>query len=74
MKIQLSPEGQARLQKLVESGECGDSDGVILEALRALKERDEQARLKAAIDLGGERYERGETIPWTPNDFDRVSR
>jgi putative addiction module CopG family antidote len=74
MSIQLSPETAARIQELVERGDYDDPEAVIDEALRVLMERDQYARLKAAITVGVEQYERGEMIPWTPDYFDRLKR
>jgi antitoxin ParD1/3/4 len=47
---------------------------VVDEAIRVLVERDQYARLKAAIAVGMEQVARGETIPWTPDYFDRLKR
>lgn len=72
MVIQLAPETEALLDELVQRGTYPDRESAIAEALRVLKERDQYALLKAAIDVGFEQYERGETVPWTPDYFDRV--
>lgn len=72
MVVQLSPEAEALLDELVQRGGYGDAEAVVEEALRVLAERDQYARLKAAIAVGMEQYERGETIPWTPDYFDRT--
>ncbi|MBW3634784.1 MAG: type II toxin-antitoxin system ParD family antitoxin [Chloroflexi bacterium] len=74
MSIQLSPETEARIQELVERGDYDDPEAVVDEALCVLMERDRYARLKTAITVGVEQYERGEMIPWTPDYFDRLKR
>lgn len=74
MSITLSTEAEARIRKLVERGDYGDPATVVDEALSALEERVQYARLKAAIAVGMEEYERGETIPWTPDFLDQLKR
>jgi antitoxin ParD1/3/4 len=74
MSIQLSPESEALIQELMERGDYDDPAAVVDEALRVLIERDQYTRLKAAIAVGIQQYERGETIPWTPDYFDRLKR
>ncbi len=74
MSIQLSRETEARIQELVERGDYDDPEAVVDEALRVLMERDHYARLKAAITVGVEQYERDEMIPWTPDYFDQLKR
>ena len=74
MVIQLSPEAETRIRELIERGGYADPEAVVDEALRALAERDQYAQLKAAIAVGIEQIERGETIPWTPDFFDRLKR
>lgn len=49
MTIQLSPEAEAIIRELVERGDYSDPGAAIDEALRVLAERDQYARLKAAI-------------------------
>lgn len=74
MAIQLSPEAEATIRDLIERGDYGDPEAVVEEALRVLAERDQHAKLKAAIAVGMEQFERGETIPWTPDYFDQLKR
>jgi antitoxin ParD1/3/4 len=74
MTIQLSPETEALIQVLMNRGDYAHPAAVIDEALRVLVERENLTRLKAAIAVGIEQYERGETIPWTPDYFDRLKR
>jgi antitoxin ParD1/3/4 len=74
MSIQLSPEAEATIREFVERGDYRDAEAVVEEALRVLAEREQYAKLKAAIAVGMEQVERGETIPWTPDYFDRLKR
>jgi antitoxin ParD1/3/4 len=74
MTIQLSPETEALIQELMDRGDYAHPAAVIDDALRVLVERDQSTRLKAAIAVGIEQYERGETIPWTPDYIDRMKR
>jgi antitoxin ParD1/3/4 len=74
MVIQLSPEAEARVQELIERGGYDGPEAVVDEALRVLQERDQYARLKAAIAVGMEQIERGEVVEWTPDFLDRLKR
>jgi putative addiction module CopG family antidote len=74
MSIQLTPEAEALVKELIDLGNYDDPDTVVEEALRALLERKQFARLKAAIAVGMEQYERGEMISWTPDMLDRLKR
>ena len=74
MSIQLSPETEARIRELVDRGDYDDPEAVVDEALRVLVERDQYARLKAAIAVGIEQLERGQVGPWTPDVLDRLKR
>jgi len=74
MSIQISPEAEAAIQELIERGGYDDPEAVVDEALRVLAERDHYGRLKAALAVGIEQYERGEAIPWTPDYVDRLKR
>jgi antitoxin ParD1/3/4 len=74
MSITLSPEAEARIHELVAAFDYDGPEAVVVEALRVLEERDKYARLKAAIAVGLEQIERGETIPWTPDYCERLKR
>ena len=74
MSIQLSPEAEALVRQLIARGDYDDPEMVVDEALRALVERDQLARLKAAIAIGVEQYDRGQFVPWTPDFLDRLKR
>lgn len=74
MSIHLSPEAEALVRQLIERGDYDNPDTVVDEALRALVERDQHARLKAEIAIGVEQIERGEVVEWTPDFLDRLKR
>ena len=74
MVIQLSSEVEARNRELVERGGYDGHAAVVDEALRVREERDQYAKLKAAIAVGMEQLERGEVVEWTPNYFDRLKQ
>jgi putative addiction module CopG family antidote len=74
MSIQLSPEAEAVVRQLVDRGDYDDPEAVIDHALRALLERGQLSRLKAAIAVGDEQAARGQVVPWTPDFLDRLKR
>jgi Arc/MetJ-type ribon-helix-helix transcriptional regulator len=74
MGIQLSPEAEALIRELIERGDYDDPETVVDDALDALVERNQLARLKAAIAVGDEQAARGQVVPWTPDFLDRLKR
>ena len=74
MVIQLTPEAEARIRELVRRGRYDGPEAVVDEALTVLEERDRYEQLKAAIAVGMDQLERGETVPWTPDYFDRLKQ
>jgi putative addiction module CopG family antidote len=74
MSIQISPEAEHLIRELVERGDYDDSEAVVDDALRALLERDQLARLRAAIDVGMDQHARGQVVPWTSDFLDRLKR
>ncbi len=74
MVIQLSPEAEARILELIDRGGYDGPEAVVDEALRVLEERDQYAKLKAAIAVGVEQLERGQVVPWTPDFLNRLKQ
>jgi putative addiction module CopG family antidote len=74
MSIQLSPEAEALVRQLIARGDYDDPEMVVNEALRALVERDQFARLRDEIAIGVEQHARGQVVPWTPDSLDRLKR
>lgn len=74
MSISLTPQLEALIHQKVESGQYGDANEVIREALETLEARDQFNRTKAAIASGIAQIERGEGIPWTEDSMDELIR
>ena len=72
--IQLSPEAEALIRELIEQGDYDAPEAVVDEALRVLMEREQFARLKAAIAIGLEQDARDQVVQWTPDFLDRLKR
>lgn len=71
MTMQLPPRVEARIREKVESGLYASVDAVLETAVELLDGYDRQVqRLRAAIAEG----EQGETIPWTPEMMEQLSR
>lgn len=68
MQIRLTPDEESMIRQRIESGRNRDTNDVIHEALRLLSDRErDQAELRAALAVGLDQIERGETVPWTPD-------
>ena len=68
MNIAVPSEHETFIQQRVESGRNRDAEDVIREALELLSERDrDSAELRAALAVGLDQIERGESVPWTPD-------
>lgn len=74
IQIQVSPKAEALIRELIENGDYDDPETVIDEALGALLERDQFARLRDEIAIGVEQHARGQVVPWTPDFLDRLKR
>ena len=74
MTIQLTPQAEERIQKLIESGRYDDPAAVVDQALELLEERDQRERLRAALTVGDEQYARGQVTTWTPDFLNRLKR
>lgn len=72
MNVTLSPKHEAMIRRKVESGQFDDPSDVVADALTLMEQRDRFERLKAAIALGDESYQRGETIPLTPELMEEI--
>lgn len=68
MNIPVPSEHETFIRQRVESGRNQDAGDVIREALDLLKsEEQDRDELRAALAIGLDQIERGETIPWTPD-------
>jgi antitoxin ParD1/3/4 len=63
MNVTLPPRFEALVEEKVMSGRYADASEVIQEALRLLDEHERLQHLRAALALGPEQIERGETVP-----------
>lgn len=71
MSIQLPPGAEAVIREKVTSGLYENPEAAIDAAVRLLDDYDRRlARLRAAIDEG----EEGETVPWTPELMEQLTR
>jgi putative addiction module CopG family antidote len=66
MTIQLSPEAEELLQRIVAYGDGQSADEVIAEALQLLEEQRRYERLKTAVGNGFASLDRGEGAAFTP--------
>ena len=75
MNVSLTPQLEKIVRDKVESGLYSSASEVVREALR-LMDRCEQEqlseRLRAALMLGIEEIERGDTVPFTRELFDQI--
>ena len=60
MHLEISPENERYIQRLLESGEYASQGQVLDEALELLRRRDQ---LHRDVNAGAEQLERGEGIP-----------
>lgn len=70
MSVSLDPEVEAKVQWKVKEGLHGDANTVVLKALELLDRQDKLERLRALIREG----EEGESVPWTPELMEQLSR
>lgn len=79
MNVSLTPQLDQLVRAKVESGLYTSASEVVREALRLLDEQDRvrQQRLeelRAAIDVGLDQLDRGESSPWDKDEFLRDAR
>lgn len=73
MNVPVSSEHEAFIQQRVRSGRNGDAPDVVGEALDLLTQTEREGdALRAALAVGLEQIERGETVPWTPDLLSRL--
>jgi putative addiction module CopG family antidote len=73
MTVTLTPEVEAQVQSLIESGRNPDADAVLSDALRLLKEREQERflRLRELVRAG---FESGDAVELTPALWDELER
>jgi len=73
MPRQLAPDHEAVVERMVASGQYGEADQVIGEALRLLEEHERLQQLRAKLTIGLDQLDRGEGIPFAAEwSADRV--
>jgi antitoxin ParD1/3/4 len=76
MNVSLTPELEAVVRDKVKSGLYNNASEVMRDALRRMMEQDrlQEERLRAALAIGLEQIERGETVRYTPEMMERLKR
>jgi putative addiction module CopG family antidote len=73
--MQLTPRLEAKIEKLVASGQYTDATDVIDKAVQLLAERERKlARLRAELAIGEEQERRGEVVDLTRERFEEIKR
>ncbi len=66
MQVQLTPEIEAIIRALLESGEYHNEDEVIAEAVLLLEDERKLRGLRVALAEAEEEIARGDYVEWTP--------
>ena len=75
MHIRLSEVDENYIKGKVESGFYTSENEVIRDAVRRMREEEERiARFQAAVRLGDEQIERGETVPYSQELMAQISQ
>ncbi len=74
MTVTLSPELEELIRSKVASGRYSDANAVVREALELLEDHEHLERLRAAVAIGFEEFERGEYVEYTPDFFEEAKR
>ena len=74
MSITLTPQLEQAILKKVESGDYADASDVVREALKVLDAHEREVRLRAALQIGLDQFDRGEVVPWMPDTMERLIR
>lgn len=73
MNVTITPQLDAMIRQKVERGLYPTASDVVLAALRLMEERDRGLQtLRAAVAVGVEQIERGETVPYTSELMERL--
>ena len=73
MAVQLPPHLEAKIERLVATGQYADASDVIAQALRLLEDHDRRLQeLRAILAVGEEQEERGEVVELTPALWDDI--
>ena len=75
MHVRLSEVEQSFIKSLVQDGSYADETEVVRDAIRKMREeRERAARFRAAVMVGDEAIERGETVPYSPELMEDIKR
>lgn len=69
MSIVLSPDQEEIVQQELATGGYGSVEDVVSEALRLLQAKRRHEALRREIQLAVEQVERGEIVPWDPEEI-----
>ncbi len=73
MNVQLDKQTEAFIERKIQDGTYKDAAEAIREAVIMMAERDDRAgALRAALQIGIDQIERGETVPFTPDFVERA--
>jgi len=75
MNINFPAVDETYIKQKVESGFYSNATELVLDAVRRMREADEQRQaLLAAVQIGEEQIERGEYRAYTPELFEEIKR
>jgi antitoxin ParD1/3/4 len=75
MQVNLSPEMEGFVQSKVEAGSYGNATEVIRDALRRMQAEDTRvAGWKAAVKVGDDQLDAGDSIPYTPATLNDITQ
>ena len=73
MPLQLTPQHEALIERIISETEYHDPDQVITLALRQMAKRESKLReLRAEIQIGIDQLDRGEGVEWTRALMDQL--
>lgn len=73
MALQISPQLQETIDRLIATRHYADAGEVLGAALRLLDEQERKLDwLRAELAIGEEQEKRGETVPYTPDFMERL--
>ena len=74
MHVRLSEVDENYIKGKVESGFYTSENEVVRDAVRGMRERERIARFQAAVRIGDEQIERGETVPYSQELMAQISQ
>ena len=75
MHVRLSEVDENYIKGKVESGFYTSENEVVRDAVRRMREEEERiARFQAAVRIGDEQIERGDTVPYSKELMEHISR